>query len=167
MRTAIFAAALLAGTAAIAQDYGTTTPTEPETTIPAETTPDAQAGMSDTMPTQPPPADTTAPPPGTMAPPVDSTTAMTQPTTTTTTTALATPTTVAPDNSNPEEDARGIPVISDSATAPAGFNTGVGGPFVDASTRPEPQPATEAYPPCTAEVTDNCVQTYERGRSPE
>ncbi|HWT13265.1 MAG TPA: hypothetical protein VN231_10970, partial [Allosphingosinicella sp.] len=30
--------------------------------------------------------------------------------------------TVAPDNAAPERDARGIPVVSDSATAPSGFN---------------------------------------------
>jgi hypothetical protein len=80
----------------------------------------------------------------------------------------ATPQTVAPGNTAPERDARGIPVISDPATAPAGFNSppGVGGPLVDASQPPATQPATENYPPCTREVTDNCVQTYERGRSP-
>ena len=72
---------------------------------------------------------------------------------------------VQPDNSNPELDARGIPVISDPAAVPAGFNhpPGMGGPLVDASERPMPQPATESYPPCTRQVTDNCVQTYERG----
>ena len=80
----------------------------------------------------------------------------------------ATSGTVAPDNSNPERDARGIPVISDAATVPAGFNNppGMGGPLVDASAAPAPQPATDSYPPCSREVTDNCVQTYERGRSP-
>ena len=73
--------------------------------------------------------------------------------------------TVAPDNSNPELDARGIPVISDPAFVPAGFNMtpGVGGPFVDASSPAATEPATESYPACTREITDNCVQTYERG----
>ena len=72
---------------------------------------------------------------------------------------------VAPGNTNPELDARGIPVISDSAVVPAGFNMipGVGGPFVDASSPPATEPATEAYPACTRTITDNCVQTYERG----
>ncbi len=72
--------------------------------------------------------------------------------------------TVAPDNSNPELDARGIPVISDPAVSPPGFNmpAGVGGPFVDASQAPAPQPATQSYPACTREITDHCVQTYER-----
>ena len=81
---------------------------------------------------------------------------------------VATGATVAPSNSDPELDARGIPVISDPATVPAGFNNppGMGGPLVDASAPATPQPATESYPPCSREVTDNCLQTYERGRSP-
>jgi len=76
--------------------------------------------------------------------------------------------TVQPSNANPELDARGIPVISDPATVPGGFNAppGMGGPDADPSSPPPSQPATENYPPCTREVTDNCVQTYERGRSP-
>jgi len=80
----------------------------------------------------------------------------------------ATSQTVAPSNSAPERDARGIPVVSDAATVPAGFNNppGMGGPMVDASQPATPQPATETYPPCSREVTDNCLQTYERGRSP-
>src|SRR5687768_13943501 len=75
--------------------------------------------------------------------------------------------TVAPGNTNPERDARGIPVISDPASAPAGFNQqpGVGGPVADPSLPPPSQPATETYPACSRTVTDNCVQTYERGRS--
>jgi hypothetical protein len=76
--------------------------------------------------------------------------------------------TVAPGNTAPERDARGIPVISDPATSPAGFNqpagmNGVGGPLVDASQPPAPQPATQDYPACSRTVTDHCVQTYERG----
>ena len=72
-----------------------------------------------------------------------------------------------PSNADPEHDARGIAVISDPAFVPSGFNltadvAAVGGPFVDAST--VTQPADEPYPACTATVTDNCVQTYERGR---
>ena len=76
---------------------------------------------------------------------------------------------IQPDNSNPERDARGIVVISDPATAPVGFNQppAVGGPLVDASQRPMPGPATESYKACSRTVTDNCVQTYERGRSPQ
>ena len=80
----------------------------------------------------------------------------------------ATAQTVAPDNSNPERDAHGIPVISDAATVPAGFNNppGMGGPLVDASAPATPQPSTDTYPACSREVTDNCLQKYERGRSP-
>jgi hypothetical protein len=98
-------------------------------------------------------------------------TAMAQTTTyqtTTTTQTTATSQVSQPSNSAPELDARGIPVISDPATVPAGFNNppGMGGPLVDASSPPAPQPATENYPACSRTVTDNCVQTYERGRSP-
>jgi hypothetical protein len=74
-----------------------------------------------------------------------------------------------PSNANPELDARGIAVISDPAVIPAGFNgavaTAVGGPLVDPVTGAEMAPAS--YPACTAEITDNCLQTYERGRSPQ
>jgi translation initiation factor IF-2/pilus assembly protein FimV len=86
----------------------------------------------------------------------------------TTTTTTATSQVSQPSNSNPELDARGIPVISDPASVPAGFNNppGMGGPMVDASSAPAPQPATDSYPACSRTVTDNCVQTYERGRSP-
>jgi hypothetical protein len=82
-------------------------------------------------------------------------------TTTTSTTYAAAPASgsvVQPSNANPEHDARGIAVISDPAFVPAGYNgvpaTGVGGPVEgdDAS-----------YPACTATVTDNCIQLYERG----
>ena len=74
--------------------------------------------------------------------------------------------TVAPGNTSPELDARGIPVISDPATAPAGFNqpAGMGGPLVDASQPPAMQPATQDYPACSRTITDNCVQAYEVGR---
>src|SRR5690348_1917748 len=86
--------------------------------------------------------------------------------TTTTTTTTATSQTSQPSNSAPERDARGIPVISDPATVPAGFNNppGMGGPMVDASQPPASQPATMNYPACSRTVTDHCVQTYERGR---
>lgn len=127
MKSFIFATALLAGSAAIAQ------------TDPSMTTTTADPAMATTATT----ADPTATP----------------------------PTAVSPGNTAPERDARGIPVVSDPAEAPAGFNaqgvsTGVGGPLVDASQRPAPQPATENYPACSRTVTDNCVQAYERGRSP-
>jgi hypothetical protein len=79
--------------------------------------------------------------------------------------------TVAPGNNAPETDARGIAVISDAATAPAGANQAV---QVQAGARVVPAPnqsavfttqaSTKTYPPCTKGVTDGCVQTYERGR---
>ena len=77
-------------------------------------------------------------------------------------------TTVAPGNSAPERDARGIPVISDPAQAPPGFNQPPqpGGTGAPANATPTPQPATEDYPACSRTVTDNCVQTYERARAP-
>src|SRR6201988_1830240 len=139
MKSAIFAAALLIGGGALAQDYPdpATTDTVP---APAETT-----------------TTTISPDAGLIAP-----AAVT----------AATGQIVMPGNTNPERDARGIPVISDPAKAPAGFNQipdvpGLGGPFIAAQGPAPTEPATESYPPCTREVTDNCVQTYERGRSPD
>jgi len=78
--------------------------------------------------------------------------------------------TVAPGNNSPERDARGIPVVSAPATAPAGANQPVSVP-AGAAVVPAPnqaavfstQASTKTYPPCTREVTDGCVQTYERG----
>lgn len=70
-------------------------------------------------------------------------------------------------HSAPEHDARGFAVISDPAAAPAGWN---GTPADVATGGPELDPATggpaaaEHYPACTRTVTDNCLQTYERGR---
>jgi len=73
---------------------------------------------------------------------------------------------VQPSNADPEHDARGIAVISDPATVPAGFNGtaagAVGGPLIDPATGAEGE---DSYPACTATITDNCLQTYERGRS--
>lgn len=149
MRTLIFAAALLAGTAAVAQTYPSTTSTTPPDAT--ATTPTATPESAMTTTTTPDPAATATPAADPTATP---------------------PTTVSPGNTAPERDARGIAVVSDPAEAPAGFNaqgvsTGVGGPLVDASQRPAPQPATESYPACSRTVTDNCVQAYERGRSPQ
>ena len=74
---------------------------------------------------------------------------------------------VQPSNANPERDARGIAVISDPAVVPAGYNgfagTAMGGPLVDPATGEAVVGADASYPPCTAEVTDNCIQLYERG----
>ena len=74
---------------------------------------------------------------------------------------------VQPGNSDPELDARGIPVISAPAVAPTGWNgaggAAVGGPLVEAAGQTS-LGADASYPACTSTVTDNCVQAYERGR---
>lgn len=79
-------------------------------------------------------------------------------TTTTTAMAPASGAVVQPSNADPEHDARGIAVISDPAFVPAGYNgiaaTAVGGPV---------EGDDAGYPACTATVTDNCIQLYERG----
>ena len=107
------------------------------------------------------------------------TTTQTEPMATTTTTPSQTGMTTAmapasdpivqPGNDNPEHDARGIAVISDPAMVPSGWNgvtgTAVGGPLVDPTTGETMATADASYPPCTADVTDNCLQAYERGRS--
>jgi hypothetical protein len=74
------------------------------------------------------------------------------------------------DGSPPERDARGIPVVSAPATVPPGANQGVpAAPGQQAMPAPNQaqvfatQPSSKEYPPCTREVTDGCVQTYERG----
>ena len=79
----------------------------------------------------------------------------------------------APANTAPERDARGIPVVSDPAEVPAGANQAQtippGAVFTPNPNQAQvfaPRPATEDYPACSRTVTDNCVQTYERGRGP-
>lgn len=85
------------------------------------------------------------------------------------TTAAAPATNVAPDNSNPRRDARGVPVVSDGATAPAGWNSqpSVGGTGASPSAPATPQASAGPLPPCTRKVTDHCTQTYERGVKPQ
>ena len=121
MKTILLATALLAGTAALAQEDMVADPVEPTPVV---------------------------------TEPVAATTAL--------------PAVQQPGNTNPEHDARGIAVISDPAVIPAGYNgtagTAVGGPLIDPATGAEMAP--DSYPACTAEITDNCLQTYERGRSP-
>lgn len=81
------------------------------------------------------------------------------------TAAIAQPDAVAPGNSAPARDARGIPVVSAPAVAPPGWNV----PYGSATTpAPASQPAPSMgaatdLPPCSRTVTDRCVQTYERG----
>src|SRR5947209_4286584 len=77
--------------------------------------------------------------------------------------AMAGGTTVAPSNAAPKRDARGIPVISAPADAPAGWNQPPGTPgAAPPSATPAPQGSAGALPPCSRKVTDHCTQTYER-----
>jgi hypothetical protein len=75
---------------------------------------------------------------------------------------------VAPGNTSPETDARGIPVVSAPAEAPAGYNQGArtvpAGTPMPTVAAPSPT-AAGPLPPCTRTVTDRCTQTYERGRA--
>ena len=78
--------------------------------------------------------------------------------------------TSAPSNDNPERDARGIPVVSAPAEVPAGANdmtpVPAGAVFTPNPNQQSvftPRPAAEEYRACSRTVTDNCVQTYERG----
>jgi len=76
--------------------------------------------------------------------------------------------TVTPGNTSPETDARGIPVISAPAEAPAGYNqpartVPAGTPYPTVA--PPTTTAAGPLPPCTRTVTDRCTQTYERGRA--
>ena len=159
MKTAAFAIALLMSGAALAQTTTTTT-TQPDVDV------DADVGMQ---------------PDGDLDVDADvdvdtKTTTTTHRTTThsdmnmATTTMPVTGQVVQAGNAAPERDARGIAVISDPAAVPTGWNgaagTGMGGPLVDPATGASAQGADASYPACTATVTDNCVQTYERGRSP-
>jgi hypothetical protein len=171
MRTTAFAIALLLGGAAFAQS--TTTTTQPDVDV------DAHVG---TQPHGDPDVDldvdvgsktktTTVNPDGTTVTTSTSTTdgASDGTMVATNVTAPMNPV-VQPSNANPEHDARGIAVISDPAVVPAGYNgttgtgTGVGGPLVDPATGATVTGAETSHPPCTRTVTDNCVQTYERGR---
>jgi hypothetical protein len=71
--------------------------------------------------------------------------------------------TSAPSNAAPKRDARGVPVISAPAEAPAGYNQPVNSPGMAPSTGTAPTMAPAGpLPPCTRKVTDHCTQTYER-----
>jgi hypothetical protein len=74
--------------------------------------------------------------------------------------------TVAAGNSAPARDARGIPVISADATAPAGWNSAPGMGGANPSAPAASQGSAGPMPPCTRKVTDHCTQTYERHRNP-
>jgi hypothetical protein len=83
-------------------------------------------------------------------------------------------TTVPPANTAPERDSRGVPVVSDPATAPAGANQPIAPAAPGAVWAIDPnaraafatQPSTGEKPPCSRTVTDNCTQTYERAARP-
>ncbi|MEA3004710.1 MAG: hypothetical protein QOH81_3498 [Sphingomonadales bacterium] len=81
--------------------------------------------------------------------------------------AMAGGTTVAPSNAAPKRDARGVPVISADATAPAGWNQPPGTPGAAPASAPAPTMGTAGdLPPCSRKVTDHCTQTYERNHGP-
>jgi hypothetical protein len=140
MRAAAFAFALMLSGTAVAQTANTTGNMDPQT----------PAGATGDVATQ---ADTAT-------------------TTTTTDTAMATApaagAVVEPSNANPKRDARGIPVISQAAVVPIGYNgvqgVAMGGPEVDPATG-QTIDTSASYPPCTRTVTDKCLQTYERHRA--
>ena len=161
MRTAALAIALLMGSTAIAQTYETTTTTtEPEVDVDADigVQPDGDLDVDADVDVDTEPTPTT-------------TTHATTHTTPMATTTPASGAVVQPSNADPEHDARGIAVISDPALVPTGFNgltaAAMGGPLVDPTTGQPVQAADASYPPCTADVTDNCVQTDEVGSHPD
>src|SRR5436305_15129814 len=74
---------------------------------------------------------------------------------------------VAPSNAAPKRDARGVPVISAEATAPAGYNVPPGAPGAAPASGTAPTMGSAGdLPPCTRKVTDHCTQTYERNHGP-
>ena len=147
MKLIMMAAALMLGGAAVAQ---TTTEEETETTTTTTTETAADPAPAPDATTSIPPPSTAAPAPGNMS------------------TMRTGGQTVAPGNTSPETDARGIAVISAPAEAPAGYNQGArtvpaGTPVPTVA--PPTSTASGPLPPCTRTVTDRCTQTYERGRA--
>jgi cytoskeletal protein RodZ len=184
MRTAAFAIALLLSGAAFAQTSTTTTQPDADVDAHVGTQPDGDPDVdldvdlgtrsktttqnADGTVTTTGTSTTDGASDGTMTTDTMATDTMSTDTMATGTTTLAMNPVVQPSNASPERDARGIAVISDPAMVPAGFNgttgTGVGGPMVDPATGETMAGADTSYPACTATVTDNCLQTYERGR---
>lgn len=172
MRTILFVAALSMSGVAFAQTEPTpptTEPTEEPATEPTPTPPDTPE--PDTTPpdtTMPSPTPDATPPD--TAPPTATTPDTPPPATPPASSAMPSmPSSVEPGNTNPEKDARGISVISAPAAAPAGANQppAPGATAVPSSNQAAvfaAQPSAKEYPPCSKTVTDNCVQTYERGR---
>ncbi|HEX8308939.1 MAG TPA: hypothetical protein VF645_11045 [Allosphingosinicella sp.] len=149
MKFMTMAAALMLGTAAVAQ----TAPQEETETTTSETTTsetETETAPAPDATTSIPPTATTAPAPGNMS------------------TMRGSGQTVAAGNGSPETDARGIRVLSAPAEAPAGYNQGArtvpAGSAMPTVAPPTPT-AAGPLPPCTRTVTDRCTQTYERGRA--
>lgn len=159
MKKAAFAIALLIGGAAIAQPMTAETDLTPDTSTAVQ--PDAVQPEGAPLD---PVVDTTASQSAT----VQTSTSIDQSMTRTDMAGMtpASASIVQPSNASPERDARGIVVLSDAATVPAGWNsaagTATGGPLLDTAGQPM---TADPYPACSASVTDNCVQTYEKGRS--
>ena len=171
MRTTFLSIALLMSTAAVAQTGDMSAPAGADMSAPVEETtmPDA---MSDTTtssdwsasPNDQDVATDMTTPEAPMAQPDPMTDAAASAPMPATTLASV----VEPSNADPEHDARGIKVISASADVPAGFNgmtgSAQGGPLVDPATGAAVEASADSYPACSATVTDNCLQEYERGR---
>ena len=168
MKTIAMTVALLMSGAAIAQTSTTTTTTtqpeldvdadvgvQPDGDLDVDADVDVQNETTTTTHTTTPMGTTTT----TRSTEMPATTAPTgtwsNTATTTVAMAPASPPVLQPANTNPEEDARGIAVMSDPAHVPAGFN-GIAGAAVGG-------PEEASYPSCSASVTDKCVQAYERG----
>ena len=173
MKTAALAIALLMSGAAFAQTYEQPTAApEQELDVDADVSvqPDGDLDIDADVDIQPDEPDENAPTTTTTTDTGTATGTMTTTTTTQVAMAPASGPVVQPGNADPEHDARGIAVISDPAVVPAGFNgvgTAVGGPLVDPATGQTIAAADASYPACTANETDTCVQTYERGVSPQ
>jgi hypothetical protein len=165
MKSLIFAAALMLGGAAVAQDTtGTGTAGGTGTT---ETTGSAQGTMpTDTQGT----TDSTGTTQGTMS--TDTSTGSMQGNmqtgrrSGTARRGSSMGSGMAAGNGAPERDARGIAVISADAAPPPGYNqpaqTGPAG-TIQPTAPVTSMGSAGNLPPCSRTVTDHCTQTYERG----
>jgi hypothetical protein len=149
MKKLILISALLMGTAAFAQDATPTTTEDTMTDTTSQTSTEDQSTQS-----------------GSMSGSTSSSGSMSMQSG-----SMQGGSTVSPGNQNPERDARGIPVVSDPATAPAGANEPVnvvpGARVVPNSNQGSvftTQQASKEYPVCSKTVTDGCVQAYEGRR---
>jgi hypothetical protein len=139
MKHIVFAAALMLGTAAVAQNATQDdTTTDPATATEAPAPEPAPAPAQTTSPSTAP-GQTVAP--GNQAPERDARGI-----------AVVSDPAQAPAGANQPVSAPPGAQVVVSSNQQAAFQT---------------QPATKEYPPCTKGVTDGCVQTYERGRRPQ